>query len=99
MLGRSVRNAGGIHILCQFRLARYVDASGAVHDEGIPADIDLLQKNADGSVKEITMDIPKDPDYPEDGNIQVAMPDYSEFYNIKRLSEEMRARNTIVPMP
>ena len=72
-------------------LVSFSEASGKTYDEGVPVDTDLLQYNNDGSVKEITMVVPGNQDYPEDGNITVTMPDYSEFYNIDRLSKEMKS--------
>ena len=89
----SLATAEGFIYMTSSGLCKYVDKAGKVYDEGIPADIDLFQKEKDGRVKEMTMKVPKDPDHPEDGTVKVTMPDYSEFYHIDRLSKEMNSRN------
>ena len=89
----SLATAEGFIYMTSSGLCKYVDKAGKAYDEGIPVDIDLLQKKKDGSVKEITMKVPRDPDHPEDGTVKVTMPDYSDFYRIDRLSKEMNAFN------
>ncbi|MBR0397282.1 MAG: hypothetical protein IJI10_03335 [Eubacterium sp.] len=68
---------------------RLTDQAGISHDDGIPVDVDLLPKDQNGAVKNIEITIPEDPNFPEDGDITVTIPDYTEFYNLERLSKEM----------
>ncbi len=66
---------------------RYIDKNGKNIDSGIPVDCDLIPKRSDGKDEVITLyqlDINKD-GKKED----VRVTDYSELYNIERLSEEM----------
>ena len=56
-------------------------------DSGIPVDVDLMVKRSDGKNKYITLkDVPIGS---ESQKMELRTPDYSEFYNIERLSEEI----------
>ena len=58
-------------------------------DDGIPVDVDLVPKRSDGRDKFITV---KDVEVGLEGETEeLRVPDYSDFYNIDRLSEEMNA--------
>ncbi len=59
-------------------------------DEGIPVDVDLLVKNEDGTNKRIVVPLALNPDEP-DNKEEVEINDYSGFYDIGRLSEEIKA--------
>ena len=67
---------------------------GGEIDFGVPVDVDLLEKNADGSNKMVTTPI-VGPAIEEDGTINNGKEqdwesfDYSQFYDLDRLGEEM----------
>lgn len=67
--------------------ARITDIEGKNIDGGVPVDVDLIPKRSDGNNKKVTVrDVDIDGDsVPEDALIS----DYSAFYEIERLSEEM----------
>ena len=65
-----------------------VDETGAGTDGGIPVDIDLSMKNEDGSVKMSEAEIV---DYFTGESTMVQMMDYSQFYDLDRLSKEIHA--------
>ena len=66
----------------------YVDETGASIDGGIPVDIDLSIKNDDGSMKMSEVEIA---DYFTGESTVVQMMDYSQFYDLDRLSKEIHA--------
>ena len=72
-------------IVCWMSSSRFrmTDKAGNNIDGGIEPDVDLLEKNEDGSSKTVKVEI--------DSVTTIEMSDYSEFYNIDRLSEEMNA--------
>jgi hypothetical protein len=70
------------------------DKAGNNIDGGIEPDVDLLEKNEDGSSKTVEVEIDSVKLFgvgPESDKTTIEMSDYSEFYNIDRLSEEMNA--------
>ncbi len=67
--------------------ARFLNKDGENIDSGIPVDVDLMVKRSDGKNKYITLkDVPVGS---ESQKMELRAPDYSEFYNIERLSEEI----------
>lgn len=69
---------------CRMKL---LDIEGSSIDNGIPVDVDLVPKKSDGSDKTV---LEKDVLLSkEDGPQELRVIDYSEFYNIERLSDEI----------
>ncbi len=71
--------------------ARLINKDGENVDNGIPVDVDLVAKRSDGKDKMITVDYEYED---EEGNKEIyelRSPDYSELYDIARLSEEVNA--------
>lgn len=66
---------------------RLVNKDGECIDNGIPVDVDLVKKRSNGKTKYITV---KDVVIDNNGTKgDKRIPDYSDFYNIERLSEEL----------
>ena len=66
---------------------RLLNKDGESVDNGVTADVDLVGKRSNGKTKYITV---KDVKLDSDGNKgDKRIPDYSDFYNIKKLSEVM----------
>ena len=83
-------------IVCWMSSSRFrmTDKAGNNIDGGIEPDVDLLEKNEDGSSKTVKVEIDSVKLFgvgPESDTTTIEMSDYSEFYNIDRLSEEMNA--------
>ena len=73
---------------------RMTDKNGSNIDGGIEPDVDLVVKNEDGSNKTLKMEVESAQLFgvgPQTETTTIEMNDYSEFYNIDRLSEEMNA--------
>ena len=73
---------------------RMTDKNGSNIDGGIEPDVDLVEKNEDGSNKTLKMQVESAQLFgvgPQTETTTIEMNDYSEFYNIDRLSEEMNA--------
>ena len=73
---------------------RMTDKAGNNIDGGIEPDVDLIEKNGGGSSKTVKVEIDSVKMLgvgPESDTTTIEMSDYSEFYNIDRLSEEMNA--------
>ncbi len=66
----------------------YVDETGVSIDGGIPVDIDLSIRNDDGSMKMSEVEIA---DHFTGESTVVQMMDYSQFYDLDRLSKEIHA--------
>ena len=69
--------------------ARFIDQDGNNIDNGVPVDCELIPQRSDGSSRTILVE-----DVLISGNgIQsgLRVPDYSDFYDIDRLSEEIGA--------
>ncbi len=66
---------------------RYVNKEGKGMDSGVPVDVDLVPKRSDGTDEIITLhDVKMD----DEGNtMDLRVPNYSDFYNLDRISEEM----------
>ena len=89
---------GGCAVLVQstgegmtYRMSAYrgrlVNKDGEGIDNGIPVDIDLIPKRSNGEPKYVTV---HGVQIDAEGNTgDRRCPDYSEFYNINRLSEEI----------
>ena len=88
---------GGCAVLVQstgegmtYRISAYcgrlVNKDGESVDNGIPADVNLVGKRSNGKTKYITVKDVTDSDGTK-GDKRI--PDYSDFYNIKKLSEVM----------
>ncbi len=72
-------------------MGRLLNKDGESIDNGIPVDIDLVPKRSNGKTKYITV---KDVVIDKEGNKgDCRIPDYSDFYNIERLSEELNKLN------
>ena len=66
---------------------RIINKEGEGIDNGIPVDVDLVPKRSNGKDKYITV---KDVVIDANGNTgDKRIPDYSDFYNIKKLSEAL----------
>ena len=83
-------------LICWMSSARFrmTDKAGSNIDGGIEPDVDLVGKNEDGSSRTIETEIESVHLFgvgPESDTMTIEMSDYSEFYNIDRLSEEMNA--------
>ena len=82
--------------MCWISSARFrmTDKAGNNIDGGIEPDVDLLEKNEDGSCKTVNVEIESIGILgagPETETTTIEINDYSEFYNIDRLSEEMNS--------
>ena len=63
---------------------RFLNEEGEQIDNGVPVDVDLVKKRENGKPKYITV-----PFNYEGKDYEGRMPDYSDFYDIDRLSEEV----------
>ncbi|MDO5456039.1 MAG: S41 family peptidase, partial [Eubacteriales bacterium] len=72
-----------------------LDGSGGQVDFGVPVDVDLIGKNPDGSDRMVSVQIDgilsTDDGRISSDEIEVKIPDYSEFYDLERLSGEINA--------
>lgn len=69
---------------------RMLNAAGENIDNGVEVDVDLIPKRSNGEPRYITV---KDiPDGEDGATVEKRTPDYSDFYNIERLSDEMNKR-------
>ena len=83
-------------LICWISSSRFrmTDKAGSNIDGGVEPDVDLLEKNEDGSNKTVKAEIDSVQMFsvgPDSDTTTIEMSDYSEFYNIDRLSEEMNA--------
>ncbi len=93
---------GGCAVLVQttgegmtYRISAYkgrlINKNSESVDNGVPVDVDLVGKRSNGAIKYITV---KDVDIDSKGTKgDKRIPDYSDFYNIKRLSAELNKLN------
>ena len=69
---------------------RILNNAGDTIDNGVEVDVDLVPKRSNGEPRYITVkDVPTGI---EGVTVEKRTPDYSDFYNIKRLSDEMNKR-------
>ena len=67
--------------------ARFINSKGEIIDEGVPVDTELIPKRSNGDDKFVTV---KDVKLSKSNEVKdVRCPDYSGFYDTKKLSEEV----------
>ncbi|MCR5357997.1 MAG: S41 family peptidase [Lachnospiraceae bacterium] len=65
---------------------RFINEAGEIIDNGVEVDVNLIPNRSNGEPKYITVkEIPAS----DGGTVQMRSPDYSDFYKIDRLSEEI----------
>ena len=81
--------ANGITYQLSSYVSMVMNATGEENiDNCIPVDIDLIPKNADGTVKQISVDYTSSL---TGKKTAIQTPDYSALYDIDRLSKEINA--------
>lgn len=67
-------------------MGRFINKDDEIIDNGVEVDVDLIPKRSNGKDRFITV---KDVTGYDGKKADIRIPDYSDFYNISRLSEEM----------
>jgi hypothetical protein len=68
---------------------RFINNADETIDDGVPVDTDLVIKRSDGKDKIITVDYTWEDEDGEEQHFEIRTPDYSEFFDISRLSDEV----------
>jgi len=84
-----VTSGEGIPFRMSTYSARILDDENEVIDAGIPVDSDLVIKRSDGKDKVITVLYDYEDEEGKKQTAELRSPDYSEFYDISRLSDEV----------